>query len=320
MKEQTTTAYAAPFCLVILMTVLWPGSAHAELSAVYLYQLSNFSGTVPVSVPAISVDEAHKEVYVAAGDAVRVFNEQGMEVYRFGSDDTVLRNIYDAAVLPDGDIMLLSYAYERTNTYVFRIERCNYRGEPTATIALTGLPDAYAGFRPNRMIVRDGLLYLADLGLMAVVVVTESGAYREAYDLAALIGIGEKREDAGMFDFSIDGEGAILFASPVLGRAYRITRERKVETFGKRGSMPGRFGIPTSVVSDAAGRIYVSDTLRCVILIFDRQYGFIKEFGARGRRPENLIGPRTLALDSAGRLYIAQLGKRGVSVFQIASK
>jgi hypothetical protein len=242
-----------------------------------------------------------------------------MEVYRFGSGDSVIRNIYDVAVLQDGTILLLSYFYDSNKNYSPRIERCNYRGEPSATVELRGVPAEHSGFRPTRILSLGGLLYLADLSAMKVLLITEAGEYRDAYDLAALIGISEQREDAGMFDFSVDREGAILFTSPVLGRAYRIAQDRKVEVFGKRGSTPGRFGIPTSVISDDAGRYYVSDSLRCVIIVFDHQFNFITEFGARGRRPENLIGPRSLALDSAGRLYIAQLGKRGVSVYRIAS-
>lgn len=296
-------------------------AVHAEptVTAKYLYTLSNFSGAVPVTVPSISIDESAREVYVATGDAVRVFNEQGMEVYRFGSGDTVIRNIYDVAVLRDGTILLLSYFYDSNKNYSPRIERCNYRGEPSAMVELQGVPTEHSGFRPTRILYRGGLLYLADLSAMKIVVISEAGEYRDAYDLAALIGIGEQQDDAGMFDFSVDREGAILFTSPVLGRAYRIAQDRKVEVFGKRGSTPGRFGIPTSVISDDAGRYYVSDSLRCVIIVFDHQFNFITEFGARGRRPENLIGPRSLALDSAGRLYIAQLGKRGVSVYRIAS-
>lgn len=304
--------------LGMLLSLSIAGHAETTLSAMYLYTLSNFSGAVPVSAPNISIDESASEVYVATGDAVRVFNEQGMEVYRFGSDDTLQRNIYDAAVMRDGTILLLSYSYDSNKSYSPRIERCNYRGEPSATVELQGVPGEHSRFRPTRMLYRGGLLYLADLSAMKIVVISEAGAYRDAYDLAALIGIGEQQDDAGMFDFSVDREGAILFTSPVLGRAYRIAQDRKVEVFGKRGSTPGRFGIPTSVISDDAGRYYVSDSLRCVIIVFDHQFNFITEFGARGRRPENLIGPRSLALDSAGRLYIAQLGKRGVSVFRIA--
>jgi len=303
----------------MLLALSIEGDAEPAVTAKYLYTLSNFSGAVPVSVPNISIDESAREVYVATGDAVRIFNEQGMEIYRFGSGDTVIRNIYDVAVLQDGTILLLSYSYDSSKGYSPRIERCNYRGESPATLELQGVPAEHSEFRPTRMHCRGGLLYLADLSAMKILVITEAGEYRDAYDLAALIGITGQREDAGMFDFSVDREGAILFTSPILGRAYRITQDRKVDVFGKRGSTAGRFGIPTSVISDDAGRYYVSDTLRCVIMVFDHQFNFITEFGARGRRPEDLIGPRSLALDSAGRLYIAQLGKRGVSVYRIAS-
>jgi hypothetical protein len=71
------------------------------------------------------------------------------------------------------------------------------------------------------------------------------------------------------------------------------------------------------IVADERGNYYVADRLRCVVLIFDKDFRFQKEFGYRGANPENLIGPRNLVLDTGGRLYVSQLRSRGVSVFKI---
>jgi DNA-binding beta-propeller fold protein YncE len=84
------------------------------------------------------------------------------------------------------------------------------------------------------------------------------------------------------------------------------------------GSTPGRFGVVAGITSDASGKfILVADTLRCVVMIFDRDFRFQTEFGFRGLRPENLVGPMGLAIDSKNRLYVAQLRNRGVSVYQL---
>jgi hypothetical protein len=64
----------------------------------------------------------------------------------------------------------------------------------------------------------------------------------------------------------------------------------------------------------------VSDRLKSAVLIFDKNFKFVKEFGYRGRKPHNLISPRDLSLDAKGRLYVSQLSSRGVSVFKITYK
>ncbi|HMN03034.1 MAG TPA: hypothetical protein PKC17_09745, partial [Geobacter anodireducens] len=91
----------------------------------------------------------------------------------------------------------------------------------------------------------------------------------------------------------------------------------KVDSFGKRGSAPGKFGVPAGIAADGLGNYYISDKLRCAILVFDRQFKFIHEFGGRGDAPGSLVGPDDLAIDAEGKLYVGQLGKRGVSVFKV---
>jgi hypothetical protein len=61
------------------------------------------------------------------------------------------------------------------------------------------------------------------------------------------------------------------------------------------------------------------ERLRSVVMIFDREFRFLKEFGYRGDKPGNLIRPSELALGNSGKLYVTQLRNRGVSVFSITS-
>lgn len=290
----------------------------AEISASYLFKLSDFSGTVPYSIPRITVDDSRHEVYVAAGETVGIFNDQGMEVFRFGGGDVTTRSIYDVALDREGVMYVLTYAFTENRGLTYRIERRTFRGETDAVVNLKGLPAEAANFRPMRMALLGDHFYLADLNAMRIVIMNASGEVQEVLDLAGLIGLGEDSEDIGIMDVNIGRDGSILFTSPVLARAYRVTPERNVDAFGKRGSTQGRFGIPTSMISDDAGNYYVADALRSVIMVFNERFEFQKEFGGRGHRPENIVGPRSLALDARGRLYVSQVGSRGVSVFQIS--
>jgi hypothetical protein len=63
----------------------------------------------------------------------------------------------------------------------------------------------------------------------------------------------------------------------------------------------------------------VADKLRCVVMVFTKDFKFLTEFGFRGLGPSNLVGPMQLAVDSKNRLYVTQLRNRGVSVYQLTA-
>ena len=89
-------------------------------------------------------------------------------------------------------------------------------------------------------------------------------------------------------------------------------------SFGRPGSAPGRFGILAGIATDSRGNLLVADKLKCVVMVFDKDFNFVTEFGFRGPRPENLILPDDVAVDRTGRLYVTQWRSRGVSVFALA--
>ncbi len=78
------------------------------------------------------------------------------------------------------------------------------------------------------------------------------------------------------------------------------------------------FSVISGVAVDSRGDIFVSDKLKSVVMVFDRDFRFLFQFGDRGNKPGNLVGPTGLALDGAGRLYVTQLQNRGVSVFSLS--
>lgn len=278
----------------------------------YLYSLSDFLGTLPYDHVKVSIDEVKNEIYVITGDSIKVFNQSGMEIYTINTVDLEIGSAVDLAVDRDGNILILSYDGMKYNLWL-----CNYRGEPLSRIELKGLPPGFEDFSPDGLILRDDLLYLSSSGSMSLVVSDLRGNVKETLDLATIAGVSV--DDRGMGQLSIDKDGNILFTAPVIARAFILSPERKLMGFGRRGSAPGRFGIPTGIARDSEGNIYVSDKLRSCILIFDKEMKFIREFGYRGFRPENLIVPGFLAMDSKGRLYVTQMRKRGISVFKVTN-
>lgn len=289
--------------------------ASGEVRASYLYNLANFTGPVPSSWPKISVDREQNEIYVinTSDLTVRIFNEYGMEVYSFGIGENT-GVIYGAAPEKDGNIVLLSFSGS-TNS----ITRCNYRGEPISKIELKNLPLEIAqGFTPDAVVYSEGRLYFTDKDSMLVVVTDSNGSFERSYDLFAILKLEEqKRGEIEISGFSVDREGNMLFTIPVLFQAYKLSPDGNVKSFGERGSSPGKFNVIAGIASDDHGNYYVADILKCVIIVFDKDFKFLTQFGYRGSDPGNLIAPRDLAIHQ-DKLYVTQSRDRGVCVFKLS--
>ena len=284
------------------------------IEADFLYSLASFSGVMHSNWANIHVEKKRNEIYVVFPGKrdIRIFNDNGMEIYRFG-DDERLGSVNDIAVRDDGDILALSIGIRGASIIL-----CNFRGEPLTKLELKNLPHDFLSFSPKRITYREGRIYLLDPNSMRIVVTDENGIFEKGYDVFAILKIKDKNRGDTMIDgFSLDPEGNMLFTIPVLFSAYTLSPEGKIRSFGVPGSAPGRFGIVGGIVADDRGNYYVADRLKCAVLIFDKNFEFQKEFGYRGLRPENLIGPKDLAVDNQGRLYVSQLRNRGVSVFKI---
>jgi hypothetical protein len=301
-----------PFLLPLMTTApAFAEEGHIDVS--YLYNLSDFEGAIPYNAARTFTDDARSEIYVYSSGGVDIFNSSGMQVYHFDYDRE-LGGVFDAAVDDNGDILLLTY-----KDGAYRIVHCNYRGEPVSSVVLRDLPPEFEGFRPGRIAYHDGCFYLANQGEMRVVVTDAGGSFQKGYDLAVVFNFSdEQRADSGIDGFTVDKRGNMLFTISALGRACRFSPDGTADEFGKRGSGPGKFGVPCGIAADKAGNLLVTDKLRGVVLIFDKELKFVKEFGIRGLRPGNLIVPNEISVDTtANRVYVSQMSRRGVNIYQI---
>ena len=297
--------------MVACALALCASAAFAQARASYLYTLSNFSGPLRYDWVRVSVDQERHETYVLYQNLVRVFNASGMETFTFG-DDLDLGQIVDAAVDSNGDIILLSYKDSRSI-----VTRCDYRGVPIGAIAIKHLP-AGLTLAANRMILRNGLFYFASLSTSTVMVTDTTGEFRKHIELMPLLdGEDRQREGLEIVGFTVDPDGNILFTIPALFRVCRLSPDGRMASFGRSGSAPGRFGILAGIASDSRGNLLVADKLKCVIMMFDKDFNLLTEFGSRGDRPENLIVPDDVAVDRNDRVYVSQGRRRGVSVFAL---
>jgi hypothetical protein len=301
------------FAVFVLLVYTTPAMARG-VEARYLYSLSTFSGLLPYSWVSLSVDKTTSEIYVVSGSEVSIFNATGMRIYSFGNEES-LGAIRDVAVDGDGNIFVLSYSNTGDR---YSVIRCNFRGEPVEELEIKNPPQGFFDFRPARIEYQQGSLFLADMHSLRVAVIDAGGLFRDGYDIASLINLDEKeRSDTEMTGFSVDRDGNLLLTVSVLFKAFRISPRRKVVGFGERGSLPGKFSVVAGITSDDRGFIYISDKLRCVVMVFDKEFRFHREFGYRGLRPGNLIAPKDLAADGRGKVFVTQSRRRGVSVYRV---
>jgi hypothetical protein len=108
-----------------------------------------------------------------------------------------------------------------------------------------------------------------------------------------------------MRGFSVDRDGNMLFTVASVFSAYVMSPEGKVRAFGQKGSTPGKFNIVSGIAADEEGRLFLTDSLRAVVMVFDPSFQFLGEFGYRGPDPENLVSPFNLAVGN-GRVYVTQ--------------
>ncbi len=300
--------------LIILMGQSF--SAQAAVKGAFVYNLSDFTGTIPYSWPRVVADKERNEIYVLYQNTVRVFNEFGMEIYRFG-DDLDLGQVVDVAVDKNGDIFLLAFKQSGGEARG-EIIRCNFRGEPKSRMELRNMPSELSNFFPNRMVYQDGNFYLASLMGLNIVVADPQGNFKKGYDLFSLLELEEKdRGNVEMIGFSVDREGNILFTVPTLFRACILSPDGKLNWFGRPGSASGRFNIIAGMVRDSKGNYLVVDKLKCAVMVFDQNFKFITQFSERGYKPGYLIAPDDIAIDNGDRIYVTQVARKGVSVFRL---
>jgi len=319
--------------ILVTLALLISSIAQAQLTASYLYRLSDFNGPVESLWARLAVDREQGEVYTLdrSDSFIGIYNQTAMQTFGYG-EDLRLASASDIAAGDNGEIFIL-YRYP-----VGSIKHLDYRGMEIADIQIE-----QAGFQPDFIDYQAGKLYLADSGSMRALVASVSGDIVESYDFRKLIHakIKESTKDAELNEaqrksiredmeklagaifggFSVDPAGSIYFTLGSLFTAYRYApQNEQLESFGVAGSAPGKFGVVASICADSQGNIYVSDRLRSVVLMFDKDLNYQSEFGYRGDAAYNLVVPDDIAIDENNqRLYVAQAANRGVSVFSIAA-
>ena len=294
---------------VLLGVVLLAAPPVPPAEPALLFDLATSTGASESTWASLAYDRKHDELFTVHGGLVHVFNQAGMETYTFGGDGD-LGSVERVAIFESGDLLLLASMNGRRI-----VHRCDYRGERLGTFEPKPLPEAFARFEPDRVLVAGGKVYLVETMAMRVVVTDGDGRVEQTHDLAALVRKREPEIKLGMNGFWVDGQGSFFFTLPFAFTAFAMSPSGVLRQFGTRGSSPGKFNIVGSIATDETGWVLVLDRLRSVVIVFDTSLAFVLEFGYRGEGPTNLIAPFDLAVGN-GKIFVSQARDRGVKVFQ----
>ena len=109
-------------------------------------------------------------------------------------------------------------------------------------------------------------------------------------------------------DLFVDGEGKIYATDGTLTPAVRVfsPEGREVLSFGQRETGDQNFSLPGSVVATEDGRIWVVDSIRQVVKVFDRDGGVLGMLGGLGRRRGEFLYPSRVTTDGRDRLFVLE--------------
>lgn len=225
-----------------------------------------------------------------------------------GEDDSALRlsdtmvKPYGIAVSPDGLLYVADTAARRV--FVFDPDRktVSFVGEKSGNGKLT---------KPIGVAVdAEGKVFVADATLNRVF-----GYLRDGSVAIAIGGDGELKSPSGL---AVDRANQRLYVADSMRHqvlCFSTVDGSHVRTIGERGGDPGNFNFPTNLFVDAAGQVYVADTLNFRVQIFDGQGRFVRTFGTQGDTPGTLNRPKGIAVDSEGHVYVADTSFNNFQIF-----
>ena len=156
-------------------------------------------------------------------------------------------------------------------------------------------------------------LYVVDTAKKGVVVVDrDAKVIREFADPELVrpngIAIDKARERMYVVDTGANGK-------PQNVKIYDLEGRRLGTIGGETGGDFGQFSFPTYVTVDAAGNVYVTDTLNARVQKFDPDGKFLTTFGQLGSNWGEFDKPKGVAVDSFGNVYVADSGWSNVQIF-----
>jgi len=155
-------------------------------------------------------------------------------------------------------------------------------------------------------IAPDGMKYVADTGLGAIIVFDSTDRYAGRISVPDLRPVGVAVFENELFVSDLKGSKVRVFD--------RLTG-KPLRTIGSVGAGPGQIGCAMGVAVDRAGNVYVNDVIGCRVQKFTRDGKFIASLGGLGDYRGAFVRPKLMTVDSTGILYVVDEAFQNVQMF-----
>lgn len=262
----------------------------------------------------IFYDARNREIYVAdtGNGRICLFTQDGMPEYEFRSYKDKDRTVnfvspIDVAVNSSGLIFV-------SDIFLGEVVAMNFRGDLEFALDLTQAePERIS---PGRIAVdAEDNLFVADGTNNQVLVFDAQGSFKfkfgkksgEVPGIEKISAIYPDSRSARIYVTSIEGTSVLIFdyeGGLTVG-------------FGIHDAGVMNFSFPAGIAALPDGDVYVADTLRSDIKVFNRSHEFQFHFGGAGFGGNATNFPADLDVDPDGNLYIVEKSARRVNIFSL---
>ncbi len=188
------------------------------------------------------------------------------------------------------------------------------RGDRTATVLPTPAPPAAGTLLDPSGIAVDAsdLIYVADAQQGRVFGYDRNGAL--------LFTLGKTGELAYPTDIAIDKQRNRIYVADAHAHAVQIYTTLGERITEIRGGPGKEFRYPVSVALGGSGVLYVLDSMRKAVFLFDPAGTFVQAFGVGGGERGGAIKLRGIAVDSDGHVYVADSVANNIRIYDRAGK
>ncbi len=280
--------------LVATSAALAP-AAHAEEAQLFRSSFGTLgSGNGQLNTPRGAATDAAGNVWVADTENSRIekFSPEGKYLSQFGtlgSSDGQLNHPKGIALDAAGRIWV-------ADTNNNRIEEFSPKGRFLAKFGSLGTEAGKLKSPVGIAVDSGGNIWVADTANNRVQKFSSTGAYLAAY--TSLSG-----------PTAITTRGAlIIVADTANNRIVELlngTPPTLFAQFGTLGSGNGQLNHPEGVATDAAGKVWVSDTINNRIEQFSSEGKYTAQFGSLGTETGKFKSPASIAIDTSGYIWVA---------------
>jgi DNA-binding beta-propeller fold protein YncE len=189
-----------------------------------------------------------------------------------------------------------------TDAYNHRLQAFTPAGAHVATVG--ALPGGEFYFPMDVTVAPSGAVFVADYSAPRVQRLSATGAFESMWD--------------SPYPLSVTAAGGGVYA--ITGQAVRRydAGGSLLGQWGSLGTLPGQLHFAWGSATDAAGNIYVADSMNDRVQKLDPSGNPLAVIGSAGSGDGQLKGPRDVAVDPAGNVYVADTGNNRVEKFDAA--